>query len=43
MPDPQDRIGSALPARLVMAAALLNLLVLVTELSLNIGKALIPG
>jgi len=43
MLDPHDRIGSALPARLVMGAAILNLLALVTELTLNIGKALIPG
>ena len=41
MPDPQDRTGSALPARLLMAFAILNLLVLITELTLNVGKALL--
>lgn len=43
MPDPSDRIGSALPARLVMLAAILNLAALITELALNVGKAIIPG
>jgi hypothetical protein len=43
MPDPHDRLGSAFPARLVMGFAFLNLLVLITELVLNVGKAIIPG
>lgn len=43
MPDPHDRIGSTFPARLLMAFAILNLLVLIAELTLNVGKALIPG
>jgi hypothetical protein len=42
MPDPQDRRGSPFPAQLVMAFAVLNLLVLITELALNVGKALLP-
>ena len=43
MPDPQDRNGSTFPARLLMAFAFLNLLALITELTLNVGKALLPG
>ena len=43
MPDPHDRLGSATPARLLMGFAFLNLAVLITELALNVGKALIPG
>ena len=43
MPDPHDRHGSAFPARLVMGFAFLNLLALITELAVNVGKALIPG
>jgi hypothetical protein len=43
MPDPQDRNGSTFPAWLVMGFALLNLLALITELALNVGKALISG
>lgn len=41
MPDPRDRIGSAFPAWLVMGFAILNLLVLLSELALNVGKALL--
>ena len=41
MSDHRDRIGSTLPARLLMAFAILNLLVLITELTLNVGKALL--
>ena len=43
MPDPHDRNGSTFPARLVLGFAFLNLLVLITELTLNVGKALLPG
>lgn len=41
MADRTDRNGSTLPARLVLAFAVLNLLVLITELGLNVGKALL--
>ena len=41
MPDRTDRNGSTLPARLVLAFAVLNLLFLITELGLNVGKALL--
>jgi hypothetical protein len=43
MSDPRDRTGSAFPAYLLMGFAILNLLVLITELALNVGKAMIPG
>ena len=42
MQDRSDRVGSPLPARLVMGFAVLNLLVLITELGINVGKALLP-
>lgn len=42
MPDPQDRSGSSFPARLVLLFAVLNLLVLATELAVNVGKAFLP-
>ena len=43
MPDPHDRNGSTFAARLVLGFAFLNLLALITELTLNVGKALLPG
>lgn len=42
MPDSHDREGSMLPAWLVIIFASLNLLVLISELAINVGKALLP-
>ena len=41
MPNPADRTGSKLPAVLLFLFAALNLLVLITELGINVGKALL--
>ncbi len=42
MLDSHDRKGWRLPALLIMIFASLNLLVLISELAINVGKALLP-
>ncbi len=42
MPDSHHRKGSRLPALLIMIFASLNLMVLISELVINVSKALLP-